>query len=185
MVVFPLILNSVQVKIMFLRYIFLKLKQIQFWIFDNILKLPPEGIKELNENENIIDGFDINQLNILNELQLRPKEPEANLENDIIKSQYVPPTPQVNIQIKNLNEQINENDITRNTAIADFDNVSVNSRNNSFNEKRINYSDLEKPEKNESIKEVNKMEINDGKIGNSLDDEDLYPKFKDISKNEN
>jgi hypothetical protein len=97
----------------------------------------------------------------------------------------VPPTPQVNIQIKNLNEQINENDITRNTAIADFDNVSVNSRNNSFNEKRINYSDLEKPEKNESIKEVNKMEINDGKIGNSLDDEDLYPKFKDISKNEN
>jgi hypothetical protein len=80
----------------------------------------------LNENENIIDGFDINQLNILNELQLKPKEPEANLENDQIKSQYVPPLPQNNIQLKILKDEINENDVTKNTAIADFDNVSVN-----------------------------------------------------------
>jgi hypothetical protein len=137
----------------------------------------------LNENENIIDGFDINQLNILNELQLKPKEPEANLENDQIKSQYVPPLPQNNIQLKILKDEINENDVTKNTAIADFDNVSVNSRNNSFNEKKINYSDLEKPQKNENNKEDNKMELNDGQKG-SLAEEDLYPKFKDISDND-
>jgi hypothetical protein len=85
------------------------------------------------------------------------------------------------MQIKTSNERINENDITRNTAIFDCNNVSVNGSNNSFTEKHINYSDLEKPQIIENSKEGNKTELNDVKIGNSLVDEDLYPKFKDIS----
>lgn len=75
LVVFPFILNSLQVFFLFL---------FQFWIFDNILKLPPEEEKEI-QDENVINGVDINNLNKITDDQIS----QHDIEKDALD--YKPP----------------------------------------------------------------------------------------------